>query len=180
MSLSRPAIRMKTSPTEESKTVILIKEEFRQIADHKDFLVSDLGRVWSKSRCIFLEPYISSGYDIVRLTHGKKCSIHRLVCTAFKPNPLNKRTVDHINRDRLDNRASNLRWATHGENNRNKINTVSPDLPLGVHMHSKKYEAQIRIAGKKRHIGCFATPEEASEAYQKVRSSLLNSSVPYP
>lgn len=53
------------------------------------------------------------GYHMVhigRKNQNKK--IHRLVADAFIPNPENKPTVDHINRDRLDNRVENLRWAT--------------------------------------------------------------------
>jgi len=46
--------------------------------------------------------------------------IHRLIAEAFIPNPLNKPTVDHINRVRNDNRVCNLRWATYKEQNENR------------------------------------------------------------
>lgn len=47
--------------------------------------------------------------------------IHTLVAKMFIPNPENKPFVDHINTDRGDNRAENLRWVTGSENNNNPI-----------------------------------------------------------
>lgn len=55
------------------------------------------------------------GYLLVNLWKDgtqKSVNIHKLVAEAFIPNPENKPTVDHINRDRKDNCAENLRWAT--------------------------------------------------------------------
>ena len=50
---------------------------------------------------------------------GKQYFVHRLVAETFIPNPDNKPTVDHINRDRTDNSIGNLRWATLSEQKNN-------------------------------------------------------------
>lgn len=47
---------------------------------------------------------------------GKAYSVHRLVASAFIPNPEGKSEVNHLNEVKTDNRAANLEWVTHEEN----------------------------------------------------------------
>lgn len=56
---------------------------------------------------------------------GKNRSVHRLVAETFIINYENKPTVDHINRVRDDNRASNLRWASMKEQSENSENAIN-------------------------------------------------------
>lgn len=59
------------------------------------------------------------GYYAVNLSKegiSKTFAVHRLVAVAFVPNPKHKATVNHINEDKLDNRAENLEWLTLREN----------------------------------------------------------------
>jgi len=61
------------------------------------------------------------GYLIVGMTlvpNGKRITkaVHRLVAEVYLPNPLGLSDVDHIDCDRTNNKLSNLRWVTHGEN----------------------------------------------------------------
>jgi hypothetical protein len=61
----------------------------------------------------------SQNYKRIRFGRSKYRILHRLLAQAFIPNPDNKPFIDHINRDTLDNRLENLRWATICENNQN-------------------------------------------------------------
>ena len=61
----------------------------------------------------------NNGYRRVYL--GKTThKIHRLMALHFLPKEPNKTEVDHINRNKLDNRLENLRWVTRSENNYNR------------------------------------------------------------
>lgn len=59
--------------------------------------------------------------DLYKDNIRKHVKTHRLVAEAFIPNPENKPFIDHINRDRQDNRVENLRWVTKTENMNNPL-----------------------------------------------------------
>lgn len=69
---------------------------------------------------MMLKQHISnSGY--YRISLHKKCvekqhSVHRLVLLTFIMNPKNKRTVNHKDGNKLNNKLENLEWATYSEN----------------------------------------------------------------
>lgn len=46
----------------------------------------------------------------------KQYKVHHLMAEVFIPNPLNKKTVNHIDGNTQNNELSNLEWATHSEN----------------------------------------------------------------
>lgn len=77
---------------------------------------------------------------------------------------------DHVNRDTLDNRHTNLRVATLSENIWNSGKRRNGSNPYkGVYWHSTRncWCSAIAINGKLKHLGVFPTPELAHEAYAK-------------
>ncbi len=99
---------------------------------------------------------------------GKKFFLHRLIGYAIGLDPL--LTIDHVNRDKLDCRAANLRSATRSEQaiNRSRDNKWGyRGVSRKVEGRRRQYLAKILIKGKKVSLGCFFTPQEAAAAYDK-------------
>jgi hypothetical protein len=86
--------------------------------------------------------------------------------------------IDHINRNRSDNRIVNLRPATSAENKRNaparKTNKSGYKgvVDASAVNPSKPWCAYIQIDKKNRNLGYFSTKQEASAAYKAAALSL--------
>jgi len=76
-----------------------------------------------------------------------------------------KREVDHINHNGLDNRKCNLRVCCRSENSKNMRVDKNRDLAKGVVRSGKKYYSQIVLNGKKIYLGTFKTERAAAIAY---------------
>jgi len=114
----------------------------------------------------------TSGYWSIHI-QGKRFLAHRLAFFLMTGElPKRGLLVDHINGQTLDNRWCNLRLASPSENCRNRRKLVGKVLPKGVSRASTRFRANIRVAGKLRHLGYFDTEEEASEAYQAAAREL--------
>ena len=84
-----------------------------------------------------------------------------------------KHQLDHINGKRGDNRIANLRDVTAVVNLQN-TRRARKSSGTGVqgpawYPASGKYRAQIRVNGKSKHIGMYATIEEAHQAFLKAK-----------
>ena len=83
---------------------------------------SRCGRIRGKSGRVLSQANGSRGYKVVTYYRDQKnitFKVHRLVLEAWLGAPPEGAQCDHLNRDRADNRLSNLRWATPAENARN-------------------------------------------------------------
>lgn len=97
--------------------MVTIKEIWKPVEGYGDrYEVSNLGNVRVVGTGILRTPFkLSNGYLSITLKwcgKDKKALVHRLVAIAFKPNIFMACEVNHINKDRCDNRADNLEWVT--------------------------------------------------------------------
>lgn len=107
----------------------------------------------------------STGYAARKEPRGHNLYMHRLL--ANSPKGLE---TDHINGNKLDNRRSNLRPCTHSQNKGNEgLRSTNTSGYKGVtwHKQRQKWNAHITHNRKNHSLGLYATPEEASIAYNK-------------
>ena len=82
-----------------------------------------------------------------------------------------KRQVDHINGNGLDNRKENLRICTHSENcynrKKTKINATSKYKGVYWDKQRKKWSTLIGKDQKSIHLGHYDNEIEAAKAYDK-------------
>jgi hypothetical protein len=82
---------------------------------------------------------------------------------------LNVKGIDHKNRNGLDNRRSNLRLATKGQNAANAPARGGSSRFKGVSWDAtrRKWRVQIRVNGTTRTLGRFLKERDAAEAYRE-------------
>lgn len=90
------------------------------IKNHPGSFVTKEGEIYSTHSGALKIKKVSinrSGY-LQLMLYPKRINytVHRLVAQTLIPNPLNKRTVNHKNGIKTDNRVENLEWNTDSEN----------------------------------------------------------------
>ena len=137
--------------------------------------VSDQGRIRGLRYGRVLKPRLDAyGYLIFELHAGRPAKpttvkVHRIVAMAFHgPAPVGKPEVDHKNRDRTDNRSTNLRWSSVPDN-RVPARCKSRSGMFGVRYQESKrqWQAYATVQRKFKSLGYFATAEDAAEARYK-------------
>lgn len=114
------------------------------------------------------------GYWVIRVD-DKLYTAHRLAW-LYMTGGWPGREVDHIDRDRSNNRWKNLRAASRQQNAANRprqANNSSGFKGVCFQRGANKYRARIQAYGKKQSLGLFDTAEDAHAAYQLAAKRLL-------
>lgn len=123
----------------------------------------------------------SRGYRLVSVGF-RKFYEHRLVWKMVIGSVPKHLHIDHINRNKKDNRLSNLRLVTHKENaiNRDYNNGWSHNTSgkTGVHKHCQngkcKWWARITVDGVRHNLGIYDDYQEAVDKRIKAEQKYFN------
>lgn len=130
--------------------------------------------VWKESRGLAVKGSVagtinSRGYRHIRIDNNFY-QAHRLIWIFFNGAIPEDCVIDHMNRDRSDNRIENLRVLSVSENNRNSAK--SDHANVGVWKTGKRFKATYRVDGKRYYIGIFDTEDEAIAERRKFIESI--------
>lgn len=139
-----------------------MKEIWRDVVGYEgDYQVSNKGRVKSfkKKKETILKPskgergYHSHG--LIRNRKSKSLRAHRLVAMAFIPNPENKKCINHIDCNKINNNVDNLEWVTHKEN-------MVHAYKNGLYKNANRRRKVIQFDNENNIIKEFISIKEAS------------------
>ena len=108
--------------------------------------------------------YLGFGYK------GKKYSIHRVIWELHNGSIPVGYFIDHINRDKYDNRIENLRLATPSQNNANAARGKMRNCYWVE--HAKAYQVRVQHKGKLYFAGYYTDLEDAKVAAYQLRKEV--------
>ena len=136
-------------------------EQWKSITGYEGlYEVSSLGRVKSLKYDKILKPgKVGNGYLAVVLFRngkGKTLKVHRLVATAFIPNPLGLPEINHKDENKTNNAKSNLEWCSRWYNTHygtmqersaaSRINHPAKSKPVEASKYSDFREIELHFA----------------------------------
>jgi len=123
--------------------------------EYKGYLISNKGKIIGRKGKIIKPFTVGKGYLCFVIGHKIKVYVHRMVALLFIPNPKNKKTVNHKNGIKTDNRVENLEWNTYSENNQHaydlNLKKANPKVGSENHMSKLSEEDVFVIRGLLEH-----------------------------
>lgn len=110
----------------------------------------------------------SRSWTVATAVRGDDGKQHILKLSRLLTNAPADLQVDHKNGNPLDNRKTNLRFATSNQNNHNRavsVRSISGYKGVSVTPRGNRWLVNIKVADTNHYLGSFRTPEDAARAY---------------
>ena len=135
-------------PLTQKQHAVVDCEDFDRISAHK----------WYASWNPKTESFYA--YRNLPLGNGKRTSqkMHRVVMGLESGGS----QIDHVNRDTLDNRKSNLCIVTNRQNGENRRDQSKHGV--GVMKKGFRFQVHVAISGRRIYVGTYGSPAEARQA----------------
>jgi len=141
----------------------------QNIVSDKKYFVSNLGRFKDSFGMIKNDYKVNENGYIRVYVYNKTFVLHRLIAFAFIANPENKEHVNHKDGNKLNNKLSNLEWATSSENNFHKYK-------IGLGNNYTRKIGQYDLEGNliKQHNSIASASKEMGTSTGNIRGVLIN------
>jgi len=129
-----------------NKKTIISKSDFKEVSKYKWYAYTNRGLTYA-GRTVYV-----NGVGRIQQLH------------IFLLGTKDGYEIDHINRDSLDNRRSNLRFLSHSDNcfnRRKKPNTTSKYIGVSLNKNTGKWVSYIKKNGVLYYLGSFNSEDEA-------------------
>ena len=156
-----------------------------EVPNFPNYYASTDGKIYSnkfsKMKLLSQKGTNSCGYRTIGLYKNNiehKFSTHRIILETFVPNT-DGLHIDHINRNRLDNRLCNLRWVSQRDNNRNQgLSQNNKSGHQGVYFSGKGWHSQWRDNDGKLKSKFFSInkygEEESKQLAKEYRKKMVD------
>ena len=164
----------------DSMSNAILSSDWKQHPIYTDYYFSRFGIVASmkKGRFLVLKGTVCGqlGYQAICVSGKKKIYVHRAVCELFNGPPLPGQQCRHLDGNRKNNDAQNLKWGTASENNQDKIahgtNGEGEKNPMARLTKEDVQEIRTRVANGESQISMCSifnvSPMTISRAVRKV------------
>ena len=115
-----------------------------------------------KKDSLVCQTIINSGYKRVRFDKTDHLQ-HRIIWMLYNDVIPENYEIDHIDRDRINNKIENLRLVNSSKNKENSNRVQKRFYPCGVRPSGRGFKAVVCVGGKYQHLGTFDTVEEANQ-----------------
>ncbi|WP_051654728.1 HNH endonuclease [Persephonella sp. IF05-L8] len=163
-------------------------EILKKIDDFENYAVSNKGYIYrglkygllpEKYKEFRVKPFKNKqGFLQVQLSNKGKRKVfyvHRLVAQYFVPNPENYKYVVHIDGNRENNKASNLKWSSCPEKNERDYQEIFDLYAQGLSIYKISKQTGLspqkimKILGKKDILSISISPELKEKLVQKAK-----------